>query len=130
MDNKIIRLFRLHNIAQSINVTSHAYNALSNEWRFLKHFTCDLFIDDYKCYIVRGMNLYVFDDGRHEERSSGMRINLQTGTTTQIPHPKLYYMELMVVATDIYAFGFYGYNETQRIVLRFLNINFSHHLHL
>lgn len=116
-DTRIVRLFR-PNGHQSITITSHIYNMLTNDWQLLMQFDCASYFDEYACYIIHGDNFYVFDDGRREDSCRGNRINLRIGEITSIEHPKLYYMELAVVDNQVYAFGFYGYNETERIVLR------------
>lgn len=114
--SKIVRVFR-PNGYRSHTITSHFFNTLTNDWQLLKQFDCSLYFDENVCSIINGDNFYVFDDGRREESCSGSQINLRTGVLTPIVHPKLYYMELAVVDNQIYAFGFYGYKETERIVL-------------
>lgn len=116
-EKKIVRLFTINDNQNSV-ITPHIYNNLTNDWQLLQQFQCDLYFDECACYAINGDHFYVFDDGRRENLCSGNRINLRTGDSTPIEHPKLYYMELAVIDNQIYAFGFYGCNETERIVLR------------
>lgn len=118
MENSfIVRMFR-PNSYQNHTITSHIRNNRTNDWDLLTQFDCVEYFDEYASFIIHGDYFYVFDDGRHEHSCHGSQINLRTGQSTSIEHPKLCYMELAVVDDQVYAFGFFGSNETERIVLR------------